>query len=266
MAPFFRPASSGDPFGVEIFGNSFVGRSRKIRGLRAKGNRRGALRRAAVGRSARRGGPSLAPRQILSVWKYLAIHFSADRGKSEGCGQKEACGGLCGAPPSGAPRRIARQILSVRKYLAIHFSADLGKSEGCGQKEAGAGLCGAPPPGAPSRIAWQILSVRKYLAIRFSADRGKSEGCRQKETGAGLCGALAGRIDLAPLERPPDDLANPPGRQSLGSSDQLAAPSAPRAFHDAMAADFPLDRAEAGGGRGRGDGWVGHGGLLLRVE
>ncbi|MGA2045969.1 MAG: hypothetical protein ABSG83_21710, partial [Roseiarcus sp.] len=67
--------------------------------------------------------------------KYLEIHFSADRGKSEGCRQKEAARGVCGAPLSGAPSRIAREVLSVLKYSEIHFSADRGKSEGCCQIE-----------------------------------------------------------------------------------------------------------------------------------
>jgi hypothetical protein len=101
-------------------------------------------------------------RQTLSVRKYLASHFRPVRGKSEGCGQKEAA--------RGAPSRIARQILSVRKYLAIHFRLVRGKSEGCGQKEAARG--------APSRIARRILSMRKYLEIHFLARSREIRGLR----------------------------------------------------------------------------------------
>jgi hypothetical protein len=65
---------------------------------------------------------------------------------------------------------------------------------------------------------------------------------------------------LAQFERLPDDLADPPARQIIALGDRLAAPSAQRALHDPMPADFPLDRADAGGGRGCGCCRVGHGG------
>jgi hypothetical protein len=55
---------------------------------------------------------------------------------------------------------------------------------------------------------------------------------------------------LAQFERLPDDLADPPARQIIALGDRLAAPSAQRALHDPMPADFPLDRADAGGGAG----------------
>jgi hypothetical protein len=121
-------------------------------------------------------------RPNLSVRKYLEIHFWPDRGKSEGCGQKEARAGVwahrrrrpepdrpkpfwCGntwkfvfgpieenqriagkRKPAGrrpAPHRPPN--LSVRKYLEIHFWPDRGKSEGCRQKEAARGSGGRPP-------------------------------------------------------------------------------------------------------------------------
>jgi hypothetical protein len=61
---------------------------------------------------------------------------------------------------------------------------------------------------------------------------------------------LAGRIDLGQRERPRDDPADPPGRQRLGFGDRRAAPSAPRALHDAMPADFAFNCADGGGGGG----------------
>ncbi|MGD0723496.1 MAG: hypothetical protein ABR970_20885, partial [Roseiarcus sp.] len=54
-------------------------------------------------------------RQILSFWKDLAIHFSSDPGKSEGCRQMEARAGVRGAPPSGAARGAAPQAASPDK-------------------------------------------------------------------------------------------------------------------------------------------------------
>ncbi|MGD0723662.1 MAG: hypothetical protein ABR970_21735, partial [Roseiarcus sp.] len=50
--------------------------------------------------------PSFRPRrarQTLSLWQYLELHFSADRGKSEGCRQNETHAGVWAAPPSGPP-------------------------------------------------------------------------------------------------------------------------------------------------------------------
>ena len=48
--------------------------------------------------------------------------------------------------------------------------------------------------------------------------------------------------------------------QILGFTNRPGAPSAQRALDDPMPADFPLDRAEASGGRRRGCCGVGHGG------
>jgi hypothetical protein len=69
-----------------------------------------------------------------------------------------------------------------------------------------------------------------------------------------------GRIDLGQRQRPSDDPADPPGRRILGISDQFVAPFAQRALDDPKPADFPLDRADADGGRRRGRCGVGHGG------
>jgi hypothetical protein len=80
-------------------------------------------------------------REILSLWKDLAIHFSSHRAKSQGCRQIEARRGLRRAAVGlrargGAASRIARQILSLWQYLEIHFSSDRGKSGVCRQIEA----------------------------------------------------------------------------------------------------------------------------------
>ena len=51
-------------------------------------------------------GAGRIARQILSLWKDLEIHFSSDRGKSEGCRQKETRAQFPGlGPPS---LRVAR--------------------------------------------------------------------------------------------------------------------------------------------------------------
>jgi hypothetical protein len=185
--------------------------------------------------------------------KYLEIHFSADRGKSEGCRQKEAGAGLCGAPPSSAPRAAAPRAASpdksfrggnIWKFIFRPIEANqrvAGKMKPArGQRRA------AVPRPEPRRPTNPLRrgNIRKFISRPIK--RNQRVAGKMKPARGSAARRRPARRAARPAprpHRPRGEFVEPCGPQG----DMPPAGSTP--------SDFPLDRDVGGGGAG-----VGHGG------
>jgi hypothetical protein len=173
-----------------------------------------------------------------------------------------------------APAAFARQILSVWKYLEIDFWPDRAKSAACRQKEARAGVWAGPRAGVWARRRRAPEPYRPKPFRRGNIWKSISRPIEGNQSVVGKRKPARGSGPAPRAGRRPEPHRGKPVRcgiiwkfisRPIEGNQRVEGKRKPARGLWARRR-LPPDRADRGGGRRRGDGGVGHPGLLWRGE